>query len=133
MSGENTELVRRVAALFNEVDVDAALDFAADDFVMDWSNSIGPLRGVYEGHDGVRDLFDAFSEAWEEIKWEPLEITELDDDHVLVVNHVRMRGKGSGVEVDATGAQIWTLRDGVGRRITLYQSKAEALEATGLA
>jgi hypothetical protein len=44
-----------------------------------------------------------------------------------------VRGKGSGVEVDATGAQIWTLREGVGRRLTLYQSKAEALEATELA
>ena len=43
-----------------------------------------------------------------------------------------MRGRGSGVEVEATGAQVWTIRDGKFQRAKLYQSKAEALEAVGL-
>jgi hypothetical protein len=43
-----------------------------------------------------------------------------------------MRGRGSGVQVDATAAQIWTITDGKARRIKLFQSKAEALEAAGL-
>jgi len=42
------------------------------------------------------------------------------------------RGRGSGVEVEATGAQVWTIRDGKFQRAKLYQSKAEALEAVGL-
>ena len=51
---------------------------------------------------------------------------------MIVVNRVRMRGRGSGVEVEATGAQVWTIRDGKFQRAKLYQSKAEALEAVGL-
>ena len=42
-----------------------------------------------------------------------------------------MRGKGSGVEVDATGVQLWTIVDGEARGIRLYQSKADALAAVG--
>ena len=51
---------------------------------------------------------------------------------MIVVNRVRMRGRGSGVEVEATGAQVWTIRDGKFQRAKLYQSKAEALEAVRL-
>jgi hypothetical protein len=42
-----------------------------------------------------------------------------------------MRGRGSGVEVDAVGAQLWTIRNGKVRSVKLYQSKADALEAAG--
>ncbi len=51
---------------------------------------------------------------------------------MVVVNRVRGRGRGSGVEVDATGAQLWTITGGKVRSVKLYQSKAEALEDVGL-
>ena len=57
----------------------------------------------------------------------------MDEARVVVVNRVRGRGRGSGVEVDATGAQLWTITGGKVRSVKLYQSKAEALEAVGLA
>ena len=60
------------------------------------------------------------------------EIIEVDESRVIAVNHVRMRGRGSGIEVDAVGAQLWTISEGKGRSIKLYQSKADALEAAGL-
>ena len=56
----------------------------------------------------------------------------MDDTRVVVVNHVRMRGRGSGVDVDATGVQLWTIKAGEAQRVKLYQSKADALEAAGL-
>ena len=40
--------------------------------------------------------------------------------------------RGSGVNVDATGAQLWTIVGGKVRRVKLYQSKADAFEAIGL-
>ena len=46
-----------------------------------------------------------------------------------IVTHVRARGRGSGIIVDAHGASIWKLRDGLVTRATLYQDKDEALEA----
>ena len=78
------------------------------------------------------ELWKSFLEAWDEIQWEPQEIIELDEARLILVDHVRMRGRGSGVQVEATGVQLWTITDGKARSVKLYQSKREALEAAGL-
>ena len=131
MSEGNIELVRRTIELWNATEIDQALEELADDFEMDWSNSIGPLKGIYRGREGVLKLWRSFLDAWDAVYWDPEEIIEVDDTRVVVVNHVRMRGRGSGVDVDATGVQLWTIEAGKAQRVKLYQSKAEALEAAG--
>jgi ketosteroid isomerase-like protein len=130
---DNVRIVRTTIASINSRDLDRALEAADQDFEADWSNSIAPQGGgVYRGRERARELFESFLEAWEEFRWEPQEIIAVDDARVVVVNRVRGRGRGSGVEVDATGAQLWTISGGKVRRIKLYQSKADALEAVGL-
>jgi ketosteroid isomerase-like protein len=129
---ENVEIVREILDSINAGDLDRALEAAQEDFEADWSNSIAPHHGVYRGRQQARDLFESFLEAWEEFRWEPQEIIEVDEARVVVVNRVRMRGRGSGVEVDARGAQLWTISRGKVRSVKIYQSKAEALEALGL-
>ena len=125
-------MVRRVFGSINRGDVDGALESAADDFEMDWLNSIGPLKGVYRGRREVEKAWRSFLEAWDSLSWDPEEIIDVDESRVIAVNHVRMRGRDSGVDVDAAGAQLWTIGDGKIRSLKLYQSKAEALEAAGL-
>ena len=133
MSQENVEVVRSIIDAINARDLDRAFEPAHEDLEADWSNSIGPHGGsVYRGSERARELFESFLEAWEEFRWEPQEIIEVDEARVVVVNRVRMRGRGSGVQVDATGAQLWTITGGKVRSITIYQSKADALEAAGL-
>lgn len=129
MSRENVELVHRITDLFNRGEIGQALEATDEDFEMDWSNSIGPLKGVYNGHEAVLKVWETFLDAWDEVLWDPQEIIELDPTRVIVVNNVRMRGKGSGIEVEATGVQLWTINEGRAKRIKLYQSKADALEA----
>jgi ketosteroid isomerase-like protein len=133
MAQDNVELVRRIIELFNRKDIARVLDAVADDFELDWSNSIGPLKGVYKGREEALELWGSFLDAWDEIRWDPQEIIEVDEARVILVNHVRMRGGGSGVDVEATAAQLWTITDGKGRSVKLYQSKAEALAAAQLA
>ena len=133
MAQDNVELVRRIIELFNRKDIARVLDAVADDFELDWSNSIGPLKGVYKGRDGALELWESFLDAWDQVRWDPQEIIEVDEARVILVNHVRMRGGGSGVDVEATAAQLWTITDGKGRSVKLYQSKAEALAAAQLA
>ena len=133
MTQDNVELVRRTTDLFNRKEIARVLDAAHDDFELDWSNSIGPLKGVYKGREGALELWGSFLDAWDEIRWDPQEIIEVDEARVILVNHVRMRGGGSGVDVEATAAQLWTITDGKGRSVKLYQSKAEALAAAQLA
>jgi ketosteroid isomerase-like protein len=132
VSEETAELVRSVYDALNRGGVDAALELVAEDCVWDWSNSIGPAKGIYRGKEQVREFSASFVEAFEEVRWDPEEIVEVDESRLIVVNHIRMRGRGSGVEVDAVGAQLWTIADGEVQGVKLYQSKAEALEAVAL-
>jgi ketosteroid isomerase-like protein len=60
------ELVREAIDSVNRGDLRAALEDAADNFTMDWSNSIGPLRGVYRGREQVTGFLESFFEAWNE-------------------------------------------------------------------
>ena len=99
---------------------------------MDWSNSRGLLGGVRRGREQAREALEEFLEPWEWIRWEPEELLELGEGRVRTVSVLQMRGRGSGVEVNANGASIWTIRDEKVATITLYQSKAEAPEAAGL-
>jgi ketosteroid isomerase-like protein len=132
MAQENVEIVRRIIGAISRGDIDAAFECASQDFEADWSNSRGLLSGVHRGRDQARDSFESFLEPWASLRWEPEELIELEDDRVLTVSAFRMRGHGSGVEVNARGASIWTIRDGEAAAVKLYQSKAEALEAAGL-
>jgi ketosteroid isomerase-like protein len=129
---DNGEVVRAVIESINGGDLDQALQATHQDFEADWSNSIAPHSGVHRGRDRARELFESFLETWEEFRWDPQEIIEVDKARVIVVNRMWMRGRGSGVEVDATGAHVWTITGGKVRRVKLYQSKADALEDVGL-
>ncbi len=130
---EDVEMVRRTIELWNRRDVEGALESASDDIAMDWSNSIGPAKGVHRGKEEVRKFWMSFLEAFEAMHWDEREIIELDSSQVLVVTHFRARGRGSGIEVDASGAQLWTVRDRKVQNVKLFQSKADALDAAGLA
>src|ERR1700741_193724 len=104
MSEENVATVRAVWAAINRGDLDEAFRFAPDDFVADWSASDAPESGVYRGRERVRDLFEHPREPWPEVEYFEEEIIDA-GDHVVRIGGVRARGKGSGAEVTARGAQ----------------------------
>jgi ketosteroid isomerase-like protein len=131
MSAGSVEVVQGVFDALNRGDVDEAMDAASADCEIDWSNSRGVLKGVYRGRDEARKAWRAFLEAWDSVRWEAREFIELDDERVVIVSELTNRGSGSGVEVTARGASLWTVRDGEVAAVKLYQSKAEALEAAG--
>ena len=66
-------------------------------------------RGFTGEKKQVRHAWTSFVEAFDELRWDPEEIIEVDESRLIAVNHVRMRGRGSGIEVDAMGAQLWTI------------------------
>jgi len=109
-------------------DVEEALRSAHPEIVLDWSRSRGPYRGLYEGHSGARDFIEEVNAAFREVEyftdeWIPV--------GALLVRDGGLRGVGrqSGVEISARGCQIFEFSDGLVRRVTLYQSKEEALAA----
>jgi ketosteroid isomerase-like protein len=130
----NAEVVRALSdALWMERDLDAALDLVHPEADFDWSDSRAPYHGHFKGHGELRRAFEVMMEAWDEWYPEFDEVIEVDRDTVLIVTNVHARGKGSGVPVEARGASLWSVRDGLIISAKLFQSKGEALHALGLA
>jgi ketosteroid isomerase-like protein len=132
MSEENVEIVRRAIDAYNRRDVDGMLEDWAPDAVLDWSNARSFDAGVYRGHGEIRAFVEGFLAAWDEARFEivggPVEVK----DGLLVTENVaHLRGR-DGIEVQARSVWLITIRDGEQVSLTLYQTKQEALEATGL-
>jgi ketosteroid isomerase-like protein len=129
MSQQNVELVREAIDAFNRGDLDATVQAAAPDAVLDSSRAIGPYRGVYRLAD-FRPFIGAFSGTFELVRVEPEEFIDA-GEQVVVWGTIYFEGR-DGLEAIASGALVWTLRDGRAVRIGLYQVRDEALEAAGL-
>jgi hypothetical protein len=130
VSREDIELARRGYDAFNRGDMNDA--FELFDSEIEWSEGTDvPEPQVYHGHDGVRRQQERFREAWESFSIEPEEFIEAGDRLVVLVKLVG-RGKGSGIDVEARGAHVWTVRDGRAVRLEMYADPGRALEAVGL-
>ncbi len=109
----NTELVRRAFA-YTTGPLDASdeelADLFAPDVALDLSTRVFNPK-AYEGYDGLREFRADALEIWESLEISPKEIIE-EGNRVLVITHVRSRGRGSGVPMEAEGAGIWTVGDG---------------------
>ena len=126
---DDVAVVRRVIDAFNRADLDGMVEAFSEDFEFDFSNSRGPLSGVYNGPGAAREFLSSFLEPWARLETETAELLELGGGRVLSVTEIRTRGQGSGVEVNATGSMIWTVREGRVSAAKMYQSKDDALEA----
>ena len=131
MTTASGDIVRRFYDHLSGDDHDGALTVVHPDFEFDWSESRAPWRGVYHGHQGVRQLWSEQHEAWERFRLEMVEAVVVDPERVVTVTRVHALGKGSGIPIEANGALLWTIRDGLLCRGKFFQSKAEALEAAG--
>jgi ketosteroid isomerase-like protein len=90
-----------------------------------------PDRGEYQGHAGFGRWLGEWGAAWAEWNLEPEEFIDA-GDRVIIVAHMRAKGRGSGLEVDRQDALVYELRDGKIGRVDYYNNKAQALEAVGL-
>jgi ketosteroid isomerase-like protein len=110
VSQENVEIVRRAIDAFNRregPDFDALL--AAD-------AEIVPIRAViesvaYRGPDAKSQYCAAVDERWENLRWEVEDVRD-GDEWVLVLGHIRGRGRDSGATIDTGGGWVPDLRGG---------------------
>jgi ketosteroid isomerase-like protein len=128
MSQENVEIARRSYEAWHRGDVDAASEDFAPDFELDTSRAIGIDRGTYSLNQ-MRRLMEEFLETFDTVQ---LGAEYIDaGEHVVMPFTNRFRGR-DGIEVQARGTWLCTIRDGLIVRICLYQEVQEALEAAGL-
>src|SRR5438270_510972 len=132
MSQEHVDLVRRGYDEFR-ASGRFIVEIAAPDFVWDMSHFSGwPEQQVYEGVAGAEAFLEEWTAAWDD--WE-LDVDELHDAGEKVVALLRQRGrsKATGMPVDMSLAQVWTVHDGKETRMEMYSDRAEALRDAGLA
>ena len=132
MSQENVEAVRRSLAAWDRGDFDA--------FVQDWHpeseffsafmvQGEGDTR-AFRGLQGMRQYWDEWHSLWD-LRVEVSETRDL-GDAVLVVAGMKVRGKGSGVEIESPLAYVYEFDDGLFRKVHTYLNLTEALKAVGL-
>ena len=131
MADRDQEIVaglRRIYEAFNRGDFDAAIALMHPEVEYVPPGGQSSLRGA----EAVRAWMEP--DAFEENQVEPLEFS-IHDNKVLVRQHAKARGAGSGIELDLEIWGVWTLNDdGLATRLEVYlpHQEAEALEAAGL-
>jgi ketosteroid isomerase-like protein len=90
-----------------------------------------PEERHYHGVEGTRAFLRSWADAWDD--WQ-LEVESLHEtgDQVLAIMQQRGRSKTTGLSVEMSFAQLWTVCDGKQTRMEMYSDPAEAMRAVGL-
>jgi uncharacterized protein len=124
---EDVERLRRGYAAFNEGGLEAILDWLAPEIEVSDRQSV-PDRMTHVGLVGIVKLFESNLEVFDQMNFEPEEFIDV-GEQILVVLRQRVRGRGSGVEVEGPVAHLWTMRDGTPVNLKIFGDKKKALEA----
>jgi ketosteroid isomerase-like protein len=127
MSRENIERLRRGYEAFNDGGVDAIVERLAPEFQAHDRES-SPDRETYHGGGGIRELFEATAEAFDELRLEPEEFIDAGDQTVVVLNQ-HVRGRRSRLELLGRVAHVWTMREGRAIDLRIYRDREQALKA----
>jgi ketosteroid isomerase-like protein len=130
MSQEDVQVVRALFEAWERGGLDAAAELW--DPEIDWRAAQGALddAGPIQGRDAMRGYLQDWLEDFDDLALEPEEFIDA-GARVVVVQKMRGRAKGSGVETELRFAVVYTIRDGkvvMGRE---YWTREEALEAAG--
>jgi ketosteroid isomerase-like protein len=90
------------------------------------------VEPVFHGHDGMRQLWRYWLDAFEDIRWDPEEMLDFGGEQVLVTTQQSGRGSASGASVSEPVFQLFTLRRGLVVRQEDFLDRSTALEAAGL-
>jgi uncharacterized protein len=129
---EKVEAVRRAYDAFHREDVDALL--IAVDPEVEWcvDAAIPGAVKVYRGHEGIQKYLGQAREAFEEIRFDLEDFIDVDDERLILVATINVRGRASGAESSLRGYELLTVRDGRLARREVFFDRAEALAAAGL-
>jgi ketosteroid isomerase-like protein len=87
-------------------------------------------ESVFHGRDGYFRLWRYWLDAFEDIRWEPVEVLDF-GDRFLVTTEQKGHGSGSGVAVHEPVFQLFTLRRGLVIRQEDFLDRSKALRAAG--
>ena len=128
-SAEHIEVVRRFHEGWSTENWDLVLECIDPEMEFDWSESQAPFRGIYRAHDGMRKYWEDVREAWDWFRPEVEDVLDCGNGRLVTPTTVHARARATGIELEASGAMLWTVREGKITRGKLFQSTEEALEA----
>jgi hypothetical protein len=135
---EFVEFVMREAVVgsFNRRQLDAGRSLVTPDFRAWPAEHVGTLLGIpregVAGYDEFRRFLSDWVDFWGEFSIEPRRVVDLGSS-MLLLNHMRGHGPGSGIELDGQEeAQLYELEGGRVARFRQFWSWREGLEAVGL-
>jgi len=120
-SGATIELLEAIGSAFNRHDVDAIIDFFADDGVFD--NAMGPdIHGQrYVGKETLRAFFSDLMARCPDIQWNTID-NRIDGDKGYS-EWRRQCTLADGTKQDWLGLDIFTIRDGkVAKKDTYFKN-----------
>jgi len=126
MSQENVKVVREAWDAYSGGDYDRIAGFHDPHIVV-----VTLEDGAVYGNNAVLANYERWDEAWEGAETSLEEVLG-HGDRVFVAARFHARGRASGVEVETSLYEVYTVRDGKVLRIDEYAHRAEALEAAGL-
>jgi ketosteroid isomerase-like protein len=133
MSEENVRVVQAATDAFARDGVDGWLEYFTDD--VDYRAAEGAIddRGPIHGKDALRAYAEDWTEMFDDVRFEPVEVIDAGDDTVIAVMRISGRPKGTSAEaLTLSVAGVNTIRDGKIARSREYWTREEALEAAGL-
>ena len=121
------EIVRRVYAAWERGDVPGPSELL--DPGVEYVNPAGAIepgtrRGLGEFTQALQKVFESY-EYWRA----DMEKAEAIGDRVVVVVRYRLRGRGSGVEIEGRESALWTVRDGKVVRYEWFHGPDDAAAA----
>ena len=138
MSEENVEIVRKS---FNELNAfirgeitEAPQDVVDPQVEVRWhaGRFMPDEPQELHGTPAFIEFIEQMRSAWADLVFEPLEVTEVSDEHVLTFVQQTGRGRESGVPIEVHLFQLITIRNGKVRNVEVFRHRDDALEAAGL-
>jgi ketosteroid isomerase-like protein len=112
----------------NSGDLDGFLTVVGED--VEFTSMVAEAEGtIFRGHQGVLSWWDTVYRAFENPRWELLDVRTSGDRGVI---KLRMSGTLGGVEVAQTMWQASRVRDGKVRWWAFFRTEEEALDAAAL-
>jgi ketosteroid isomerase-like protein len=138
VSEENVALIRRNYEVINSIDRTGEEFVDPEDVAPDLWASLAPdfeLHGrtdvpdpkTYRGREQTKEFWRMLQEVWSDLRWQPLEITDL-GDVVLVETRIVAVGRGSDLRIEADEWDVFWFQGGKIARLQGFATKEEALE-----
>jgi len=135
MSKENVERAREAYAALSVAIRSGDLDGYFQEYMhpeIEWVPMEGALDvDVSVGHEAVKARLMTMLEIMRKPEIEAQEIIDA-GEKLFIAIRIAGRGRGSGIDMEASWFHVLTARDDKLVRIEWYASRAEALEAAGL-